>query len=84
VSAIVLGSLGIGVVWGWLIALFARGAWAHLRRSAAAWALATAFAALIAWTIGAAAGMLWFITGVASSWAVATLWHRSIAMRDAP
>jgi len=80
----VLGSVGIGLVWGWMIALFARTPWRDLPRSVLGWVGATALVAGLAWVVAAAAGTLWLLAGISFSCAVASLWYRAIAERHDP
>ena len=75
----VLGSLGIGLCWGWLLALVARGSARAVAWMAASSAALAAQAAVV--SLGAAAAST--LAGVAAGLAAHLVWRRQLR-RTAP
>lgn len=74
----VLGSVGIGLVWGWLLAHPGRG-WRTWR--AVGVLLGLLAQALLLWRLAVPLALIAFAGALAASWLVARIWYRALALR---
>jgi F0F1-type ATP synthase assembly protein I len=75
---LIAGTIGLGVVWGWLIVRLARGRpWQVVARVVLGAAAQLAVVAQLAQALGAA----WWVVGVAAGALIAGLWVQALERR---